>query len=186
MAEPVLRITHGDYSFDLRGLTAKEMAKVKAETGFANRREFFDAITDEDPNAIIAAFVLARTRNDEKVRWDDIDVDLDEVRAAYYDSTDREVEPVFETNDDGSMLLVKWTDDGRAVKDEAGKYIPDPNGEPIGKRDKHGRLIWRYVDTGEEVPPTGSAETTTSSPATTSTPGDSLDSVSGIPEMSLS
>lgn len=165
MAEPVLRITHGDYTFDFRGLTAKEMAKVKTETGFTNRGEFFDAITDEDPNAMIAAFVLARTRQGETVRWGDVDVDLDTVEAGYYDDTDRQVEPVFQTDDDGSLVL-------------------DDDGDPKPSRDKQGRVIWRYVDTGEEVPPTDSAETTPS-PATTPTPSESPDSASPTPALSI-
>lgn len=178
MAEPVLRITHDGFSFDLRGLTAKEMAKVKTETGLKNRREFFDAITDEDPEALIAAFVLARTRAGETVRWADVDVDLDDVQAAYYDDTDREVEPVFETNEDGSLLLIKRDDNDRPLRDERGDFIPDPNGSPVGKRDARGALQWRYVDSGDLVPPTGSVEETTSSPVTSLTPGGTSDSTS--------
>lgn len=177
MAEPVLRVTYDGHTFDLRGISAKEMARVKTETGLANRREFFDAITDEDPNALIAAFVLARTRAGESVRWDDVDVVLDEVEAGYYDDTDREVEPVYEMDGD-SLLLVKRDDNDRPVKDAQGEYIPDPNGSPIGKRDKRGNLIWRYVDTGEEVPPTDSVETQSSSPVTSLKPGGSSDSTS--------
>lgn len=180
MAEPVLRITHGDHSFSFRGLTAKEMAKVKTETGLANKQAFFDAIIDDDPDALIAAFVLARTRAGEKVRWDDVDINLDDVQAAYYDETDREVEPVFETDDNDRILLVKRDEAGRPVKDN-GKWVTATDGEPVGKRDKQGRLIWRYVDTGEEVPPTDSAETIPS-PDTKPTSGDSSES---IPSLSI-
>lgn len=182
MADPKLRITHDGDTFDLRGLTAKEMAKVKTETGFKNRAEFFDAITEEDPDALIAAFVIARTRKGETVRWSDVDIDLDKVEAGYYDDDDREVEPVFETVD-GELLLVKRDDDGRVLKDDGGNYIPDPNGSPVGKRDDRGRLIWRYADTGEEVPPTGSAEET-SSPAMSTERGGSSASVYEIPASS--
>lgn len=160
MADPVLRITHGDDSFDLRGLTAQEMAKVKTETGFRNRQEFFDAITDEDPAAILAAFLLARIRKGEKPRWDDIDVNLDDVIAGFYDDTGRQVEPVIQTDDDGRPVL--------------------RDGVPVGERDEQGNLKWRYVDSGDPVPPTGSAETT-SSPDTTPKPGESSASGSGIP-----
>ena len=174
--EPVLRIRHGEYTFDLRGLTAKEMAKVKTETGLKNRREFFDAITDEDPEALIAAFVIARLRAGEQVRWADVDLDLDDVEAGYYDDTDREVEPVFETVEDGSLLLIKRDDSDRPVKDDKGNFIPDPNGSPVGKRDSKGNLLWRYVESGEPVPPTGSVEETTSSPVTSLKPGGTSDS----------
>lgn len=183
MADPKLRITHDGVSFDLRGLTAKEMARVKTETGLRNRGEFFDAITDEDPDALIAAFVIARTRAGETVRWSDVDVNLDDVEAGYFDDSDREVEPVFETAGDGSLLLVKRDDDGRVLKDDKGHYIPDPNGTPVGKRDDRGRLIWRYVDGSGDVPPTESVEET-SSPATSTEPGESSASVYAIPATS--
>lgn len=181
--EPVLRISYDGHHFDLRGLKAKEMAQVKTETGLRSRREFFDAITDEDPDAMIAAFALARRREGENVRWSDVDVDLDQVEAGYYDDTDREVEPVFEMDGD-SLLLVKRDENDRPLRDDSGAYIRDPNGSPVGKRDEQGRLVWRYVDTGEPVPPTDSA--VTSSPPTTPTPGESSESDSGTRLTSVS
>ena len=131
-------MTLGDEEFKLKGVTVQEMAKVKSWTSYKNRGEWFAAIGEEDPDALIAAYVLCKQRKGEQVRFSDVDFDLDALKGQWVDETGREVEPVLEKNKDGS-------------------FKTDKNGLPVPVLDKSGRAQWRYVDTGDAVPPVESA-----------------------------
>lgn len=133
MADPTLVISFGDEEFRLAGLKAQEVMKVKAWTGFKNRKEWFTAISEEDPEALIAALVIVKQRKGENVRFADADFDFDDLDGKFLDEQGREVEPVMETNDDGSLR-----------KDE--------KGDPIPVTDEHGAQQWRTVETGEVLP----------------------------------
>ena len=159
--DPVLRLTYKDHHFDVGKITAQELIQVGKWTGLNNRRELRKAILSEDPSALVAVFAIARKRNGENVSYSDVDVDLDEMQVAFIDDLGREVEPVLQTNDDGSYKL-------------------DNDGDPLPVV-VDGATQWRYTDTQEIVPPTSSAEASTPSPGTSPQPGDSAAFDSGIP-----
>lgn len=133
MADPTMVISFGDEEFRLAGLKASEMLKVKAWTGCKNRQEWFTAISDEDPEALLAALVIAKQRKGENLRFSDADFEFDDLDGKFVDDQGREVEPVLELNDDGSMK-----------KDDAGAPIP--------AKDEHGHPQWRAVESGEVLP----------------------------------
>lgn len=164
MADYALRITMGDETFTLAHITVQEMAKVQTWTGFKNRRQWQAEIGQEDPNALIAAYVLSRRRRGEDVRFSDVDFDLDSLEVTFVDEAGREVEPLFEKDADGAYRL--------------------QDGIPIPVLDGTGEPTWIYTDTGTPVDPTPAASRPTS--PTPPTPGNSTEFVSGIPEMSLS
>lgn len=134
MLTPKIQVTLGDETFTLSGLKVQEMAKVKSWTSLKNREEWWKAITEEDPDALIAAYVLVKQRKGEQVRFSDADFDLDTFDVDLVDEQGRKVMPVFEQNTDGT---VKTRDDG----------------SPIPAL-KDGEAQWKYVETGEPVPPT--------------------------------
>ena len=153
----VIAVTLGDEEFRLDKVTVKEVDRVCSLTSYKNKREWFDGITAEEPKATIAAYIIAKARKGEKVRWDDVDFP-DDTNARFVDETGREVEPRFETSDDGT---VKTFDNGLPV--------------PV-LRD--GKAVWVFSDTGEEVPPTPEVATTSDTPLT---PGSSSESASSTP-----
>lgn len=160
MADPVVLIGFGDEEFALAHVTVQEMAKVKSWTAFRNRNVWFDAIRDEDPDALIAAYVLVKQRKGESVRFSEVDFDLDSLTAKLVDETGSEIEPVLERNADGSIKT-------------------DAKGQPVPALDAQGRVQWVYTSNGAPVPPTGTAwEPITDSQET---PGSSSEFVSGIP-----
>lgn len=182
--DTILRLEYDGDTFDLHGLKALEMDQVNTWTGLATRKDFYAAIRAENPKALIAAFMLSRLRKGEKPRWGEVDVDLDELLAYHVDPEGRKVEPILEVDENGEPLLVKF-DGGEAVKDDDGNYVPDPRGGPVAVLDAKGYARWRYVDTGEPVPPTDAAEETPS-PATSPQPGSTSASDSGIPLTAVS
>lgn len=158
MAGFVIAVTLGDEEFRLDRVTVKEVDRVCGLTSYKNKREWFDGITAEEPKATIAAYIIAKARKGEKVRWDDVDFP-DDVNARFVDEAGREVEPRFETNDDGT---VKTFDNGLPV--------------PVLRDSK---TVWVFSDTGEEVPPTEEVATATSD--TPPTLGSSSESASSTP-----
>lgn len=164
MADPVLRLSYKDATFVVGKMSAQELIQVGKWTGFNRRRSLEQAILDEDPTALVAVFAIARRRAGElDVSYSDVDVDLDEVKAALIDEQGREIEPVFETNADGTLKLGEETDADGKVKKVPLPVIVDK------------QVQYRYVDTGEAVPPTSSVGTP--SPDTSATLGDSSVSV---------
>lgn len=133
MSDPVAVITFGDEEFSLAHVSAQEVIKVKAWTGCKNRQEWFTAITEEDPEALVAALVLAKQRKGETVRFADADFDFDDLDVKFVDDQGREVEPINQTNDDGSLKL-------------------DAQGRPLPSLDKDGKQQWRDVTSGEVIP----------------------------------
>lgn len=133
MADPTLVITIGEEEFPLAHVTAQEVLKVKAWTGFRNRKEWFTAITDEDPEALIAALVIAKQRKGDDVRFSDADFDFDDLDGKFLDDTGRQVEPVLKQAKDGTLIL-------------------DDDGKPIPVTDKNGQQQWRDVESGEVLP----------------------------------
>lgn len=155
-----LQVTLGDEQFTLAHISVQDMVKVKSWTGLKNRDEWAAAIGEEDPEALIAAYVLAKQRKGENLRFTDADFDLDSLEAAWVDDTGRRVEPLFEKNPDGSYRL----NDKRL---------------PIPVLDKTGAATWVFTDTGDPVPPTTvDSEPTSPTPVK---PGNSSESDSGIP-----
>ena len=168
--EPTLVVTLGDVEFPMSGVTLQEMYKVTSTTRYKNKREWFAAIQDDEPEALIAAYVMAKARAGETVRFNDANFDLDDMAAKLVDETGREVEPVLEKNPDGSLKFTE-NDDGS-------------QGTPIPVLDGQGQPQWVYSDTGEPVRPTSAAEPPTS--VTPPMPGPPSESVSGTPQMSTS
>lgn len=159
-------VTHGDDTFKLKGLMASEFSKVKKWTGgdYVNHHDWFRAILNHDPDAILAAFTLLRFRENPETRWGDVDVDLTVVESRWCDDDGRAVRMRYQTDDDGNLKV-------------------DDDGLPIPVRDGK-NPVWEYVDTGDAVPPTPSPETT--STVTTPTHGGSSESGSGIHMIAVS
>lgn len=133
MADPSVLLTFADEQFTLAHISVQEMMKVKGWTPYKNRREWFTAIGNEDPEALLAAYVLTKQRKGEDVRFSEVDFDLDTLGAKFVDDDGREVEPVVEKLKDGTVKT-------------------DKDGAPIPVLDKSGRPKWTYADTGEPVP----------------------------------
>ena len=186
---PVRRVTIGDLYFDLANLMSDEMEQVSIWTGgaYKNRQEFYAALGDEIPPAIVAAMHLAKWRKTgEKPRYDDKwRVNLDDIQWMRHVGG-RAVDVKMEKDADGSPLLVVVDAKGEPVKD--GKNYKLPTGdeaENVGfalHKDDDGNLSWYYTDTGEDVRPTKAPATSgsTGSPST-ATKRERSASVSGTP-----
>lgn len=159
MADPTLIITFGSDEFPLAHVTAQEVIKAKTWTGCRNRRAWFAAISDEEPEAIIAALVIAKQRKGEQADFSTADIDLDEINAKFIDDRGREVEPVLVENADGSPKL-------------------DKDGDVIPVLGADGRPTWRDVSDGQVIPFSGTSELKTTSD-TPPTPGSSSVSATG-------
>jgi hypothetical protein len=133
MADPKIVITLGDEEFSLAGASAQEVLKVKTWTGYRNRRAWFDGITDEQPEALLAALCIAKQRKGEQVDYYAVDIDLDTLEGKFIDDQGREVEPVLELKDDGTLKT-------------------DKDGDPIPVTDKDGKPQWRDVVSGDVIP----------------------------------
>ena len=134
MADPTLIVSIGAVEFPLAHVSAQEVIKAKQWTGCANRRDWFTAIVNEEPEALLAALVIAKQRAGETVTYSpDVDFNYDDVSAKFVDDQGREVEPVLELKPDGTVRL-----------DDAGKPIP--------VLDEHGEQQWRDVKTGDVTP----------------------------------
>lgn len=133
MADPSVLISFGTEEFSLAHVSAQEVIKVKAWTGFKNRKEWFTAITDEDPQALVAALMIVKQRKGEDIRFSDADFDMDDLSAKFVDDQGREVEPVLKTAKDGTLIL-----------DDKGAVIPIT--------DKAGKQQWRDVTSGDVIP----------------------------------
>lgn len=140
--EPVLTIKLGDEQLSAAHLSVQDMVKVKTWTGLKSRREFFNEILAEDPEALLAAYCVAKAKAGEDVRLSDADFDLDTLDVTLTDGDGRAVEP-----------LVK--------RDKAGEPVLDDKGQPIPMLDKAGAQKWVYTDSGDPVPPTETASTPT-------------------------
>lgn len=133
--EPVLTVKLGDEALSAAHLSVQDMLKVKTWTGLKSRREFFAEIIAEDPEALLAAYCIAKSRAGVEVRFSEADFDLDTLDVSLTDPDGRGVEPVLKKNKDGEPVL-------------------DANGAPIPVLDKGGAQKWVYTDTGDPVPPT--------------------------------
>lgn len=162
MAEPVIpvhRITADDGThFDLADLMSDEMAQIKSWTGCKNRAEFYDALRQEDPDAITAAFTLVKRRNGEPdAAFRGTRVNLDRlVWTRVVD--DRPVDLIVEERD-GEPLIVQLDKKGDPLTDDQGAYLDPTYADDeirgfVLLKTPEGHLRWRYVDTGEEVRPT--------------------------------
>lgn len=142
--EPTLCVKLGGESLTIKRLSVQEMLKVKSWTAgqISSRQELWEAIKAEDPEALIAAYCLAKARAGDTVRFADADFDLDSLDVTVVADNGREVEPVVQRNDQDEPRL-------------------DDNGNAIPVLNADGSAKWRYVDTGEEVPPTETASSTT-------------------------
>jgi hypothetical protein len=160
MADPTLIITFGADEFPLSHVSAQEVIKAKMWTGCRNRRAWFNAIGDEEPEALLAALVIAKQRKGEPVDYATVDFDLDGIDAKFIDDGGREVEPVFMTDSEGAVMK-------------------DSSGAPIAVTDKNGKPQWRDVATGTVIP-FGISESKTTS-ITPLTPGSSSVSAGGLP-----
>jgi hypothetical protein len=158
MADPTLIITFGADEFPLAHVTAQEVIKAKAWGGYRNRRMWFTAISDEEPEALLAALVVAKQRKGENVDFASADFDLDAIEAKFIDDAGREVEPVLVLNADGSPKL-----------DEDGGVIP-----VLGE---DGKPKWRDA-AGQVIPFSGGAASMTTSD-TPPQPGSSSASATG-------
>lgn len=172
---PVHRVTAGEDHFDLAGLMSDEMAQVKAWTGHKNRAEFYQAMQDEDPDALTAAFSLVKWRKESKLpRWGEVRVCLDDLRWSRV-VDNRQVELIAEERD-GKPLIVQVDGNGDPLK-EGDSYLEPTgaDGEKLGfvlPKTPEGHLRWRFTDTGEDVRPTEQPPTSGSSgsPSTAKTP----------------
>lgn len=138
MAAPKLVVSFGDEEFALAHVTAQEVIKVKQLTGLKNRREWYVGIAEEDPEALLAALVVAKQRKGETVRFSDANFDFDDLAVKFRDEQGREVTPIMETKDDGSLAL-------------------DGDGRPLPSLDEEGNQRWRDAESGEPVPFTPTA-----------------------------
>ena len=141
--EPTLVVVLGDEEFPMAGVTVQEMYRVTSTTSYKNRQAWFAGIRNDEPEALIAAYMLAKSRKGETVRFADADFDMDDLSAKLVDESGREVEPVLEKNPDGSLKFTK-NDDGS-------------QGDPIPVLDGQGRAQWIYTDSGDPVVPTEAA-----------------------------
>lgn len=157
MPDFAVQVTLGDTEFRLDRVKVSETERVVSMTGYRNKREWFDAIQAEEPKALIAAYIIAKARQGEKIRWDDVDFD-DDVNARWVDDDGREVEPLFEKNDDGTFKT-----------DENGRLVPVL---------RDGEAVWVFSDSQEEVRPTEASSTPTSDMQ--EQPGRTLAFVSGM------
>lgn len=156
--QPIHRLTHDKEHFDLADLWSDEMAQVKSWTGFSNRQEFYQALQNEDADAVVAAFSLVKWRAENKVpRWSEVRVNMNALAWSRIVG-DREVAVLLEERD-GKPLVVQVDKNNEPIKDAKGGYL-DPTGaddERVGfallKTDE-GYLRWKFTDTGEEVRPT--------------------------------
>lgn len=191
MADPVIpvhRLSCGDEYFDLSDLWSDEMAQVKSWTGLKNKAEFHAALKEEDPDAVAAAFTIARRRGGDKgCRFSAVRVNLDLLKwSRHLDG--RTVEVDYDKNDDGSAVEVVFDPAKQMPVLEGGEFVLPTGDEdevvgPAVHYDESGNLLWRYVDTGEQVRPTSqpAPSGTTGSPSTETTSGDGSDSGSGTP-----
>src|SRR4051794_2346867 len=172
MADPVHRLSCGDEHFDLAGLMSDEMAHVKSWTQLKNRRDFYQALQDEDPDAVTAAFTLARRRDgNPNCRFSEVKVNLDDlIWSRHIDG--RKVEVSYDAADDGSPLQVLLDDRFRPLRNSDGGYLlpTGEEGERVGPAVLFDgdEIRWRYTDTGEDVNPTVQPATSgsTGSPTT--------------------
>lgn len=148
-----LRIDFGDGQvFELAHIKASEMAKVESWTGYTNRPEWLNAISEQRTAALVAALTLAKQRAGENVRFSDVDFDMDDLKVSLVDEQGREVEPVLVTDAEGEPILVKYVRNRPAKDDRGGYIIDDEDGRPVPELDSEGQQVWRYVDSGELVP----------------------------------
>lgn len=168
--EPTLIVTLGDVDFSMAGVTAQEMYKVVGTTRYKNKREWFTALENDEPEALIAAYIMAKARKGESVRFADANFNLDDMSARLVDDSGREVRPVLEVDADGSI-----------------KYTVNPDGtqgRPIPVLDGQGDPQWVYADTNEPVPPTEAAPQPPTSTDTAKEPGPVSESSSTTPPSS--
>jgi hypothetical protein len=157
MAQPVLHIGFGDGTeFALARLSAQEVIKAKTWIGCRNMADWFNQISEGEPEALLAAMVIAKQRKGENVDYATADFCYDDLSARFVDDAGREVEPVFEENPDGTTKLV--------------------DGRPVPKFDGKGEPMWR--DTSGNVVPFGTSGSRTTSD-TPLTPGSSSGSATG-------
>lgn len=133
MAEPTMVIRMGDEELRLDEVSAQEMVRVKTWTGLRNRAEWWRAISEEDPEALLAAYCLAKARKGEEVRYSEADFPLSSLDAWFVDDTGRQVTPQVEVDERGNVRL-------------------DEQGRPIPVLDELGRQRWVDKATGEPVP----------------------------------
>lgn len=133
MADPTIVISFGDEEFPLAHISAQEVIKVKSWTGLKNRKEWFSAMTEEDPEALVAALVIAKQRKGESIRFANTDFDFDDLDVKFVDDHGVVVEPVMETNEDGTVKT-------------------NETGQPIPSVDKDGHQQWRNVESGVVIP----------------------------------
>lgn len=192
MADPVIpinRVTIGDLYFDLAALMSDEMEQVSIWTGgaYKNRQEFYAALREELPRAVVAALHVAKWRKTgEKPRYDDKwRVNLDDIRWSRHVGG-KAVDVSMEKDSDGAPLVVVVDAKGQPVRDGKNYKLPTGDeGEKVGfilHKDEDGNLRWYYVDTGEDVRPTQMPATSgsTGSPSTATKPPRSA-SASGTP-----
>lgn len=158
MADPTLIITFGADEFPLAHVSAQEVIKAKTWGGYRNRRAWFTAISEEEPEALLAALVIAKQRKGEPCDFATADYDLDKIEAKFIDDAGREVEPVLVLASDGSPKL-------------------DADGAVIPVLGEDGRPKWRDV-AGQVIPFSGAAESRTTSDTPTQ-PGSSGASATG-------
>lgn len=156
MAQPVLHIGFGDGTeFALARLSAQEVIKAKTWIGCRSMADWFNQIAEGEPEAMLAAMVIARQRKGEQVDYATADFFYDDLSARFFDEAGREVEPVFEENDDGSTKM-------------------DDAGRPVPKFDGKGEPMWRDVTSGVVVPfGTSGSKTTSDTPLTPGSPSES-------------
>jgi len=133
MAGFVVRLTLGDEQFLLDKVSVQEVDRVTGWTSYKNKREWFAALQREEPKAQIAAYIIAKARDGVTVRWSEVDFP-DDVQACWVDESGREVEPLLEENEDGTLKT-------------------DADGMPLPVL-RDGQPVWVFSDTREEVPPT--------------------------------
>lgn len=139
--EPTLVVSMGGHDVPTEHITVQEMRQVKIWTSFGTRRDWFAAVIQEDPDALIAAYCIATKRQGQEVKFSEADFDLDTLDARLVAPDGRAVEPKLEKNKDGTLKL-------------------DAKKQPVPVLDKKGQQIWLYADSGDEVPPTVPAPTT--------------------------
>jgi hypothetical protein len=141
--KPVLRITFGDRTFDIVKLMASEVSKINLWTGFASKKEWIDALAEDNIEAYKAAYTLMCQRAGEEARIDTVDFDTDDLAVDWVDpATGLAVSPMF-------------------VKDKKGDLVLGKDGQPTAVMED-GQPVWLFDDTDERVPlrPTEPAQTT--------------------------
>jgi len=181
MAEPVRRIVSGDKHFDFAGLMAHEMIQVTKWTGIEKRREFYNQILAEDPNALQAAFSLVLWREqggdpEKPPRLHEARVDLDDTKG-FLQVEGRKVELLLERDAAGEPLLVLINDKGEPLPGPKRGTYALPKGEEgelvgvVPLKHEDGSWRYRYVDTGEDVDPTPPTPGSSDSSSTAKTSG---------------